>query len=169
MMKITEKKDAIKTAIQMEKDGYAFYKKAAAQTTSEMGKKFFDTLAKDELLHLDVFQKLFKDTVTKQEWNDLVNSSKKYADLPIFPKDLQSQNGANPDINELDALHIGMDSERESIDYYKQIRESVRDTTIKQIITEIINQEKNHYMLLEQEFNHLNTTGFWYEMDYLGT
>ncbi|MBU0497879.1 MAG: ferritin family protein, partial [Candidatus Thermoplasmatota archaeon] len=123
MIKITDKKDAIKTAIQMEKDGYTFYKKAAAQTTSEMGKKFFDTLAKDELLHFDVFQKLFKESVTKQEWNDLVNSSKKYADLPIFPKDLQSKNGANPDTNELDALHIAMDSEREAIDYYTQIRD----------------------------------------------
>ena len=34
---IKDVKDAIKTAIQMEKDGYSFYKKAAAQTSSDMG------------------------------------------------------------------------------------------------------------------------------------
>jgi rubrerythrin len=34
-------KNAIKTAIQMEKDGYSFYKKASAQTSSEMGRDIF--------------------------------------------------------------------------------------------------------------------------------
>ena len=71
-------KDAIKTAIQMEKDGYSFYKKAAAQTTSDMGKSIFESIANDELLHLEVFEKMFKDIVGKDEWNELVNSSKKY-------------------------------------------------------------------------------------------
>jgi rubrerythrin len=37
-MEIETIRDAIKTAIQMEKDGYAFYQKAAAQTSSDMGK-----------------------------------------------------------------------------------------------------------------------------------
>ena len=139
---IIDKKDAIKTAIQMEKDGHSFYIKAAAQTTSETGKKFFESLASDELQHLDIFQKLFEDTVSKQEWNDLVNSSKKYADIPIFPKDLKQITGINPDTNELDALHIGMDSEKEAIEYYQKIRDTVNDALVKQIIDEIINQEK---------------------------
>ncbi len=38
-------KEAIKMAIQMERDGYDFYKKAAAQTSSEMGETIFKTLA----------------------------------------------------------------------------------------------------------------------------
>jgi hypothetical protein len=33
----------------------------------------------------------------------------------------------------------------------------------------IIEQEKNHYFLLEQEFHHINSTGYWFELDYLGT
>jgi len=90
-------KNAIKTAIQMEKDGHSFYKKAAAQTTSE---------------------------ISKSEWNQLVNSSKKYADMPIFPKDLKAVEGTNPDTNELDALRMGMDSEKEAIDYYTTLKEN---------------------------------------------
>jgi rubrerythrin len=39
---------------------------------------------------------------------------------------------------------------------------------LKEIIDEIIEQEKNHYQLLEGEFNHINTTGYWFEFDYLG-
>jgi len=163
-----EVKNAIKTAIQMEKDGYSFYKKASAQTSSEMGRDIFESLAKDEQLHLEVFQKLFEDKIEKSEWNNLVNSSKKYAEIDIFPQDLKQLEGANPDTNELDALEIAMDSEKNAIDYYGDIKEKTKEENIRQIINEIIEQEKNHYSILQEEFDHLSKTGYWYELDFLG-
>ena len=168
MSDIENVKDAIKTAIQMEKDGYSFYQKAAAQTSSDMGKSVFKSLAADELLHLEVFQKLFDEKIGEQEWYDLSNSSKKYADIPIFPTDLTKVEGANPDTNEIDALRIAMDSEQRAIDYYTKIREKTSDEEVNKILDEIINQEKNHYLILEGEFNHINSTGYWFELDYLG-
>ena len=168
MNEIINVKEAIETAIQMEKDGYAFYKKAAAQTSSDMGRSIFESLAEDELVHLDVFQKMFEEKVSDSEWNDLVNSNMKYRDMPIFPKDLKTVEGVNPDTNELDALRMAMDSENEAIDYYTQIWESSSDDDVKNIIDMIIEQEKKHYFLLEQEFDHLSKTGYWYDLDYLG-
>ncbi|UCD13079.1 MAG: ferritin family protein [Thermoplasmatales archaeon] len=152
----------------MEKDGYSFYKKAATQTSSEMGRTIFESLADDELVHLDVFQKMFEDKIGKNEWNALINSSKKFADIQIYPKDLKTIEGANPDTNELDALRMGMDSEKEAVEYYTKIKENVAEDEVKKIIDTIIDQEKNHYLILEQEFDHLSKTGYWYEMDYLG-
>ena len=168
MAEIENIKDAILTAVQMEKDGYSFYTKAAAQTNSNMGKTVFEGLAADELRHLDVFQKMFEDNVGNYEWNELVNSSKKYATIPIFPTDLKDAPGMDPDSTELDALRMGMDSEKEAIEYYGKIKENLNDAEVKRIINEIIEQEKNHYSLLENEFNHLNSTGYWFEFDYLG-
>jgi len=168
MPEIENIKDAIKTAIQMEKDGHSFYNKAAAQTSSEMGRTIFKGLAADELLHLEIFQKLFDEKIGREEWYDLVNTNKKYVDIPIFPKDLQVLEGANPDTNEIDALRIAMDSEQRAIDYYTNIRENSSDDQVNEIIDEIINQEKNHYRILEGEFHHINSTGFWFEFDYLG-
>ena len=93
MSEIENVKDAIKTAIQMEKDGYSFYQKATAQTTSEMGQAVFKSLAADELLHLEVFQKLFDEKVGKDEWHNLVNISSKYTDCLLYtspsPRDRQ--------------------------------------------------------------------------------
>jgi len=168
MSEIENVKDAIKTAIQMEKDGYDFYNKAAAQTSSDMGRDFFKSLAADELLHLEVFQKLFDEQVGKNEWHDLVNTSTKYTDIPIFPKDLQKIEGANPGTNEIDALRIAMDSEQRAIEWYTKIREKTSDDQVNEILDEIINQEKNHYNILEGEFHHINSTGYWFELDYLG-
>ena len=168
MSDIENVKDAIKTAIQMEKDGYSFYKKAAAQTNSDMGKTIFEGLAADEQMHLDVFEKMFEETVSNAEWKDLVISSKKYAEIPVFPKDLKESEGDNPNSSELDALRIAMDSEKEAIEYYTKIRENLNDSEVIKIIDEIIEQEKNHYSILEGEFNHINSTGYWFELDYLG-
>lgn len=161
-------KDAIKTAIQMEKDGYSFYQKAAAQTSSKLGRKIFESIAKDELTHLEVFEKMFKNEIGENEWTKLVESSKKYSDIKIFPKDLKAVEGANPDTDEIDALRLAMDSEREAIDYYTEIKENTDDEKVKEILDEIIDQEKNHYLILEGEFNHIQTTGYWFELDYLG-
>jgi len=161
-------KDAILTAIQMEKDGYSFYMKAAAQTKSEMGKTIFESLAEDEQRHLDAFQKMFENKVSQSEWDDLVGSSKKYATIPFFPNNLDDAPGMDVESTELDALRMAMDSEKEAIDYYNKIKEHLDDEDVKNVIDEIIEQEKNHYSLLEKEFNHINTTGYWFEFDYLG-
>jgi len=169
MKKFSSVREAIETAIQMEKDGYAFYNKAAAQTSSDMGRSVFESLANDELVHLDVFQKLFDDKFGESEWDDLVNSNKKYREMPIFPKDLKTIEGINLDTDELDALRIAIDSEKEAIDYYMEIRANSDDDNVKKIIDMIIEQEKKHYFLLEQEFHHINSTGYWFELDYLGT
>ncbi len=168
MEKFTSVKEAIQTAIQMEKDGYSFYKKAAAQTSSDMGRSVFESIAKDELMHLDVFEKFFEDKVGTSEWDDLVDTSKKYREIPVFPKDIKEIDGIDADTNELDALRIAVDSEKEAIDYYTIIWENSDDGEVKKIIDKIIEQEKNHYFLLEQEFNHLSSTGYWYELDFLG-
>ena len=169
MTNIDNVKEAIMTAIQMEKDGYSFYKKAAAQTNSEMGKTIFDSLAEDEQMHLDVFQKMFEETVGSKEWKDLLISNKKYAKISVFPKDLKDIEGDNPNTSELDAIRIAMDSEKDAIDYYNKIRSKLTDVEIIRIIDEIIAQEKSHFSLLEGEFNHITSTGYWFELDYLGT
>jgi rubrerythrin len=168
MVEIENVKDAILTAIQMEKDGFSFYTRAADQTDSDMGRTIFESLAQDEQRHLDIFQKMFEDKVGQSEWNDLVNSSKKYVNIPIFPTDLKDAPGMDTDSTELDALRMAMDSEKEAIDYYGKIKESIDEQEVKNVIDEIIEQEKNHYSLLEKEFNHINSTGYWFEFDYLG-
>jgi rubrerythrin len=163
-----EQMEAIKQAIQMEKDGRAFYLKAAAQTSSDMGREIFDSLANDELLHLDTFQKIFEENVSKDEWNQLVNTSRKYADLKVFPKDLKSIEGADPDTDELDALNLAMDAEKQAIEFYGTILAGTTDPVVQDIIREIIQQEKTHYMIMNEEFTYLGSSGHWYDVGPLG-
>ena len=104
----------------------------------------------------------------KNEWDNPVNSNKKYTNIAVFPKDLKEVSGENPETNELDALNMAMESEKEAIDYYSQIKEKIQDKETQEIINEIIKQEKDHYQILLEEFNHLSKTGYWYQLDIMG-
>lgn len=168
MVQINDVMEAVSTAIHLEQSGHAFYLKAAAQTSSPMGAKLFESLAADELVHLETFRQIFSEKLGKEQVNAVINSGKKYESLPIFPMDLKAIEGANPDTNELDALHMAMDSEKEAIDLYTAIMDFSEDEEFKSIMNEIIKQERSHYILLEEEFNHLSHTGYWYELDVLG-
>ena len=117
-------------------------------------------------MHLETFQKLFEDQIEKAEYDNLVNSSKKYASLPVFPKDLKSS-GTDPDTNDLDALNAAMNSEKEAIEYYTKILDRTEGEDARNIIREIIHQEMNHYHILEEEYNFLGKTGYWYDSEHL--
>ena len=161
-------KEAIGRAIMMEKEGRAFYLNAAARTSSETGRILFNSLANDELLHLETFKKIFESRVGRAEWQELVDSTRKYAKLGVFPKDLEAVEGARPDTNELDALSIAMEAEKEAIDFYTAILGTTHDPVTLDIIGEIIDQERRHYTILNGEFTHLSSQGHWYGLDILG-
>ncbi len=163
-----EVKDLIKTAIQMEKDGFEFYTKAAAQTTSDMGSQLFSSIARDEQVHLRTFQKMFEEEMPEEEYKAVERTATKYTELPVFPKDLAQVEGASPDTNETDALVLAMDSEKHAIEFYQGIKEGLTDVEAQRIVDMIITQEKNHYLLLSEELNHINTTGYWYDLGPLG-
>ncbi|HEC76069.1 MAG TPA: hypothetical protein ENI33_02275 [Thermoplasmatales archaeon] len=50
--------EEIKIALQLEKDGYAYYKRASELCKNEYGKKMFKKLAEDEIKHLQKFKEI---------------------------------------------------------------------------------------------------------------
>lgn len=155
--------EAIKMAIQMEKDGRAFYEDTAQKTENELGKKMFETLAKDEITHLQTFQKMF-DTITGTgDWREIAQQySPKIGKVPIFEEEIERKTDVKP--GELDALRIAMDNERKSIDYYNKVTEETEDPLAKEIFTKIIEEEKYHYDLLQAQRDYLFKSGFWFDI-----
>lgn len=155
--------ESMKMAIQMEKDGRVFYEKEAEKTENELGKKMFETLAKDEITHLQTFQKMF-DTITgKDGWQEIVEQySPKTGKIPIFEEEIEKKADVNP--GELDALRIAMDNERKSIDYYNKVVEETEEPLAKEIFTKIIEEEKYHYDLLQAQRDYLSKSGVWFDV-----
>jgi rubrerythrin len=154
--------EAIKMAIQIEKDGKKYYEEAASKTNNELGKKMFESLAKDEMVHLETFQKMFDTIAGKEEWRELAEGSPKVGKVPIFDEEVSEK--SKPDTNDIDALRVALDNERDSIELYKKASEEIKDSLARKIFTKIREEEEYHYDLLQAQKDHLTKSGFWFDV-----
>ena len=54
----TDKQDIIQEAIQLERDGRQFYLDAAGKASSDLARQMFESLADDEVIHIEWINKL---------------------------------------------------------------------------------------------------------------
>lgn len=148
-------REAIEQAVQTEKLGYQFYTKMAVKfKKNEQLNKLFTILAQKELRHEKTFSEL-KDIVGDKEpedWNET---------LPYFRAIVESafflgKNKALPSMTRIktarDAVNFALGFEKETLLYFYGIREAVKE---KEIVEEIINEERSHIMWLNSFKNSL--------------
>ncbi len=155
--------EAIKMAIQMEKDGRAFYEEAARKTTSKLGKEIFESLAKDEIKHLHTFQKMFEAMTGEGDWKAEVDKyTSQVRKAPIFQDSAEKAGEADP--NDVEAIRLAMDKERGGIEYYGKLAEETGDDLARELFTRIKDEEVYHYDLLQLQYDSLTGAGVWYDM-----
>lgn len=158
---------AIETAIQIEKDGLAFYTEAAEQTDDPNGKKMFHTLARDEAAHRKLFEETRESLLKEGNWlspEQVAAISPKRLDRPpIFPTGDEIRATKIPE-RELAALQRGIQAEKDSIAFYSQEMEKTDDPDAKAMYAYLIEQEEGHYTILQGEYDYLNRTGFWFDI-----
>jgi len=154
---------AIKTAIKMEEDGIDFYQKAARKCSHPFGSKMFLSFAEDEKRHLAVLKDILTDL-------KLSGSNRFFEEKPpreriktIFQdlkNEIKERIAANPD--ELEALKIGMDMESKSVEFYQDALEKAEDSPLKRFFRRVIEEEKQHYQLLQNTHSYLEDSGEWF-------
>ena len=158
---------AIETAIQIEKDGLAFYTEAAKQTDDPNGKKMFKTLARDEAAHLRLFEDARQALLERGEWlspEEVAAISPKRLDRPpIFPTGDEVRTAEIPE-RELTALQRGIQAEKDSIAFYSQERDKTDDPDGKAMYAYLVEQEEGHRTILQGEYDYLTHTGFWFDI-----
>ncbi|MBC7081037.1 MAG: ferritin family protein [Thermoplasmatales archaeon] len=143
--------EEINVALQLEKDGYAFYKKASSLCKNVYGKKMFEKLAEDEIRHLEKFRK-----IAKEIFGNFVEKESKSPD--IFGKiDFSTTSG------EYAALEYAIDFEKKAYDYFKKASENAKNSELKELFENIAKEEEMHRELLEAERNYLHKSGIWFD------
>lgn len=158
---------AIETAIQIEKDGLTFYTEASKQTSDPNGKKMFKTLARDEAAHLKLFEDARQALLERGNWlspEQVAAISPKRLDRPpIFPTGDEIKATKIPE-RELAALQRGIQAEKDSIAFYSQQVEKTDDPDAKAMYAYLVEQEEGHHTILQGEYDYLNRTGFWFDV-----
>lgn len=158
---------AIETAIQIEKDGLAFYTEAAKQTDDPNGKKMFQSLARDEAAHLRLFEDTRQALLERGKWlspEEVAAINPKRLDRPpIFPTGDEIKATEIPE-RELSALQRGIQAEKDSIAFYSEQINQTEDPDGRAMYAYLIEQEEGHRTILQGEYDYLNRTGFWFDI-----
>ena len=154
---------AIKTAIKMEEDGIDFYQKAAKKTSHPFGKKMFSSFVGDEKRHLTVLKDVFAD-LKFSDFDRFFKEKKPREKIKtVFEEiknEIKERIAANPD--EIEALKIGMDMESKSSEFYRGALEKTQDSRLKAFFRRLIEEEKEHYQLLQNTYSYIKDSGDWF-------
>jgi len=145
-------------AIQMERDGQAYYTEAAASTANPLGKKMYEGLAADERRHEEVLLDIAKRTKAS-----LSGDLPKKRLVTLFSQ-LAPQLKANPDAQADDNKVIGkaIEMEKLSVDFYTKMGTQATTPADRALFARLVQEEAQHIEILDSTFRYLNDTGHWF-------
>ena len=141
----------VKIALQLEKDGYKYYKEASERCKNEYGKKMFEKLANDEVSHLKKFRK-----IAENIFGEIPEDEGKHLD--IFEKiDFSTRAG------EYLAIDHAIAFEERARQFFVEASKKSKDQNIRKLFDEIAKEEEMHKALLEAEKSFIHKSGIWFD------
>jgi rubrerythrin len=145
--------DAIEVSLCIEKQGLAFYEKAVKGAVDVRVREMFSRLAEEEKEHIQSLQtkaRFLRPAVVK---NSISRKSQVHAFIAeelegkVFPVQ-----GAEPGTagNDLEALEIGIEAEKRSIEVLEQLIKREKKIDVRAIFSHLVVEEKKHLAALEE-------------------
>lgn len=157
--------NVIKESITLEINGRSFYEHAAEITHNDLGKKMFKKLAEDETSHIKAFGGMFTAALGSDEWKKYVDQQEKNKSTVLEELKARIQKQEKQErTGEMEALRIGMELERKSIDHYKKSAQQTDDPEAQEMFNKLVDVEEFHYDMLQAQYDHLTGSGFWFDI-----
>jgi len=148
--------DAIEVSLCIEKQGLAFYEKAVKGAVDVRVREMFSRLAGEEKEHIQSLQtkaQFLQPAVVK---NSISRKSQVHAFIAeelegkVFP--VYGVGGAEPETagNDLEALEIGIEAEKRSIEVLEQLIKREKKIDVRAIFSHLVVEEKRHLAALEE-------------------
>jgi len=149
-----ELRQSLLKAVQSERYGFSFYMMAARSTGDARGREVFETLAAEELDHMNFLRGQYEAIMSTGKINAALKLGDKLdlsGSSPIFSDSLKSR--IRDAHYEMSALAIGIQLELDSMNFYKSQAEENSDSEAGKFFTELSEWEKGHYnaLLRQQE------------------
>ncbi len=153
--------NAMEVAKKMETDAIRFYAEAAEKTQHPAGKKMFQTIVKDEKRHLELVTNMLKGMdVHVGDVHPIKNVQTVFEEMK---DEMMERVKATSD--DLEAFKIGMEMEKEGLEFYKKLLSEAKTEKEKEIYTKLMHEEEEHYKIFANSYEFLNDTGNWYMWD----
>ncbi len=150
-------------AMAIEREGQAFYLKAARIARDQAGQDMFRTLAGEEQVHYDVLRREHAALSSRGSWvpAEVAEAPANLA-KQLFPKGVRGLEAAvHPETSERDALLFGLGIESRSFALYRRSGEETDDPIARQTFESLAGQEQNHFDTLMMRFESLFGSVTW--------
>jgi rubrerythrin len=140
--------DATELAMELEKSGEAFYRAVARTAPSTQVQALFEDLAEQEVIHYQIFSKLFqtaqgKPFMTDQEWDMYQDYLEATVQSAFFEGADKALSVAEEIKDEQDALRMAIGFEKETMLFFFDLLDVVPDAE-KETVEKVIAEEKRH-------------------------
>ena len=154
-----DKQDIIKTAVQLEKDGQAFYLEAAKNSSNAAIREVLVSLAKDEEYHIEWIEKELGVPQSAKELNRQTYARVKH----IFDRDAKVEAQASG--TDIEPMRRAIQMERDSARAYADWAGELDDPTLKGILEKLVDVERFHEELLENTVLYLENPAEFFQQE----
>lgn len=147
--------DAMEVCMAIEREGISFYEQASKKVTDPKVRDIFRRLAREEKEHSKLLQdksKYLRPALSKHSpFNEEV---RQFIQSEVRGKVFPLKEGRNPDLpaiaTDVQAVEVGIESERRSIQILEQLLEAERKIDVRAIFCHLMAEERKHLEALEQ-------------------
>jgi rubrerythrin len=143
--------EVIEIAMRLEESGEAFYSSAAEEATTASVQNLFHELALQERYHRRAFQMLggaaVELTLSPEQWDRFQAYTDALLQQSFFRKPEGALRHATVAQNEREALQSALGFEQETLVFFQQLRDALRQPGQK-VVDDIIQEEKRHIQRL---------------------
>lgn len=152
--------EALSVAIQLEKDGMAFYEQASLKTASTFGKRMFLSLVEDERRHIEWLNEACAGTTPLPDGEaGAVFRGKITTIFREATEDLHKRLDSDPD--DVEAVKIAMDFEQRGYKFYEQAAADATDEGEAALFRLLAVEENGHWTILEDTYTYLTDPAQW--------
>ena len=145
-------------AINMELDGEKYYTEQAEINKDNFLKTVFLMLATDERTHAKILQNKSSQLNYDLRQNEMLSQTKNvFNNLPDIKNEIKQI------ANQLDTYRLALKNEKESISLYQKLLSDAMDDESKRLFKYLLQQEENHYEIIDQLIILINHSEEWVE------
>ncbi|MHC4498426.1 MAG: ferritin-like domain-containing protein [Planctomycetota bacterium] len=150
--------DIFEFAMQKEKLSEENYRQLAAQTDNPGLKSIFNMLADEEAHHFTVVEQMRSKVPDKLSGTDVLSEAQQ-----IFARMREGTRKFDFDAGQIQVYEKARDIEEESRKFYLEKADEVQDPSQKAIFTKLAEEEKKHYLLLDNIIDFVSRPETWLE------
>lgn len=145
-------------AMQMEKDGENYYRDSARKISNAGIRQILSILADAEVKHYDILQKMKKNENVQMPDTGILSNVKN-----IFVKMKEEDDVIGIDITQIELYKKAQEIEEKSRKFYLEKAGEVNNPSQKEIFLKIADEEKKHYLILENIIEFVSRPQNWLE------